>query len=109
MLGVGGQGGQAEGRQQQVGEGEVALDGVIPPPDVPDVGVASDEDQAEAGGAEVPVHRGHGVSRGQQRGQEGQGEEAGGQQIVQVTSSPRTEILDLDDIQRCLCLLRVWR
>ena len=65
MLGVGGQEGQAEGGQQQVGEGEVSLDGVIPPPDVPDVGVGGHEDQAEAGGAEVPVHRGHVVSRGQ--------------------------------------------
>ena len=107
MLGVGGQQGEAESGQQQVSEGEVALDGVISPPDVPDVGVGGDQDQTEAGGAEIPEHGGHGVSRGQHRGQECQGEETGGQEIVQVTPGTWPEILNPDDIQRCLLRLRL--
>ena len=98
MLGVGGQQGEAEGCQQQVSEGEVALDGVVSPPDVSEVGVGGDQDQSEAGGAEIPVYRGHGASRGQHRGQEGQGKETGGQEIVQVTPSTWPEVLNLDDI-----------
>ena len=107
MLGVGGQQGEADGGQQQMSEGEVSLDGVVSPPDVPEVGVGGDQDQTEAGGAEIPVHGGHGAIRGQHRGQESQGEETGGQEIVQVTPGIWPEILNLDDIQKCHLSLRL--